>query len=301
MSNRPVAKQNLSSPKAAKAAKAAKTSTPAAGGRVAGSSRHGAGPWIVGVVLVGVVIALLVALLSGGDGGSGPAASNSSTVLSKIKALPASAYDTVGIGSAGNAPTKIDGQASTVGGKPQIVYLGAEYCPYCAAERWSMVMALSRFGTFSKISLTHSSSTDTFPNTQTFSFHGAEYSSDVISFSGTETQSNTLVNGRYSTLDTPSAEIENLASQYSAGSIPFVYFGGKYVLSGATYDPGVLQGKTAEQIATEMADPSSAIAKGAMGSANVLTAAICAATDQKPTTVCESPGVRTGAKTLGAG
>ncbi len=31
--------------------------------------------------------------------------------------------------------------ALTSGGKPQIVYMGAEYCPYCAAERWAMVVA----------------------------------------------------------------------------------------------------------------------------------------------------------------
>ena len=27
-------------------------------------------------------------------------------------------------------------------GKPEIVFVGAEYCPYCAAERWPIVMAL---------------------------------------------------------------------------------------------------------------------------------------------------------------
>ena len=32
-------------------------------------------------------------------------------------------------------------------GSPELFYYGAEYCPYCAAERWSVVIALSRFGT----------------------------------------------------------------------------------------------------------------------------------------------------------
>ncbi len=39
--------------------------------------------------------------------------------------------------------------------------MGAEYCPFCAAQRWAMVNAFSRFGTFTGLTTTHSSSTDT--------------------------------------------------------------------------------------------------------------------------------------------
>ena len=48
-----------------------------------------------------------------------------------------------------SAPTTITGAPLTSGGKPEMLYIGAEYCPYCAAERWAMIVALSRFGTFS--------------------------------------------------------------------------------------------------------------------------------------------------------
>ena len=41
--------------------------------------------------------------------------------------------------------------------------MGAEYCPYCAAERWSMIVALGRFGTFSGLQTMRSSSTDSRP------------------------------------------------------------------------------------------------------------------------------------------
>jgi hypothetical protein len=164
-----------------------------------------------------------------------------------------------------------------------------------------MVLALSRFGTFTALPLTHSSTQDVFPDTQTFSFHGASYHSDVIAFSGTETQSNRLEGGNYAALDTPPAEIEALVSAHSSGSIPFVDFGGRYVLSGATYDPGVLQGKTAAQIATALADPASEIARGAVGSANVLTAAICATTDGRPGKVCRSSTITSISKRLVSG
>jgi hypothetical protein len=78
----------------------------------------------------------------------------------------------------------------TANGKPLVVYVGAEYCPYCAAERWAAVIALSRFGTFSGLGQTHSSSTDVYPNTATLSFHGASYTSQYLQFQGVETQSN---------------------------------------------------------------------------------------------------------------
>src|SRR5205823_15010475 len=43
-------------------------------------------------------------------------------------------------------------------GKPEVLYIGAEYCPFCAAERWSLVYALARFGTFKGLLLSTSSS-----------------------------------------------------------------------------------------------------------------------------------------------
>ena len=60
--------------------------------------------------------------------------------------------------------------------------MGAEYCPYCAAERWALVMALSKFGTFTDLQGTTSSATDTNPSTPTFSFYGSTYTSKYLSF-----------------------------------------------------------------------------------------------------------------------
>jgi thiol-disulfide isomerase/thioredoxin len=80
-----------------------------------------------------------------------------------------------------NPPKRISGQAVlNDNGKPLIVYIGAEYCPYCAAERWAAVIALSRFGTFTGLGQTHSSSSDVYPDTATLSFHGAVYASQYL-------------------------------------------------------------------------------------------------------------------------
>ena len=53
-----------------------------------------------------------------------------------------------------------------------MLYYGAEYCPYCAAERWAIAAALSRFGTWSNLKITASSHTDVYAETHTFSYYG---------------------------------------------------------------------------------------------------------------------------------
>ena len=155
-------------------------------------------------------------------------------VVHAVTTVPASTFNTVGYQHGVTAPAKIAGTPIRQGGKPLVVYVGAEYCPYCAAERWAVVAALSRFGTFHDLGQTHSSSIDVYPNTATFSFHGASYSSPYVAFQGRETQSNVPQNGGYAPLDTLTPEQEALIGKYdappyvsaaNAGSIPFIDFG----------------------------------------------------------------------------
>jgi hypothetical protein len=120
-------------------------------------------------------------------------------------------------GQVSTPPTTTTGKTVlTDAGKPLIVYLGAEYCPYCAAERWAMVAALSRFGTFTNLGQTHSSSTDVFPDTPTLSCHGASYTSQYLAFQGVEMQSNQPQGNGYAPLDTPTAAQQQLLKTYDA-------------------------------------------------------------------------------------
>src|SRR5689334_1201167 len=70
---------------------------------------------------------------------SGPPASSAETsarVVSEITGLPTSELDQAGLGSATNSLQPVPGQALTgPGGKPELLFVGAEYCPYCAAQR----------------------------------------------------------------------------------------------------------------------------------------------------------------------
>src|SRR5699024_4593292 len=71
---------------------------------------------------------------------------------------------------------------------PTVLYMGADYCPYCAAIRWPLVVALMRFGDFSGVKYMRSSHDDVYADTVTFSFHGAEYASDHVKFASVEFQ-----------------------------------------------------------------------------------------------------------------
>jgi hypothetical protein len=69
-------------------------------------------------------------------------------------------------------------------------------------------------------------------------------------------------------------------------------FGGKWMISGASYNYQVLQGQSWSQIAAALHDPSSTIAQGADGTANYFTAAICNLTNNQPSSVCSSTAVK---------
>jgi thiol-disulfide isomerase/thioredoxin len=196
----------------------------------------------------------------------------------------------------------VSGAPLTSGGKPEVLYIGAEYCPYCAAERWAMVVALSRFGTFSGLATTHSAAKDGAgnaepnPNTPTWTFVNTKYSSSDVSFTGVEMETN-VPNGSngYTTLQTPTSAEEALINKWDtapyipstdAGSIPFVDIGNKYMISGASYNGQILGGKTYPEIAAAMKDPSSSIAQGVDGTANYITAALCKVTNNQSTSAC---------------
>jgi thiol-disulfide isomerase/thioredoxin len=216
-------------------------------------------------------------------------------VVAAIANLPASEFDAVGKGSANNLIKAVSGTLLTgPNGRPEVFYFGAEYCPYCAAERWPIVVALSRFGTFSGLKTTSSSSSDIYSNTPTFTFHGATYTSQYIDFASVET-----TDREQKPLESPTAAQQALVSQYdTSGSIPFVDFANKYVVSGAMYLPDVLSGMSWQAVADSLAQPDSAQAKAILGSANLITAAVCRMTADQPATVCSS-AIQAIEKTIG--
>jgi thiol-disulfide isomerase/thioredoxin len=220
------------------------------------------------------------------------------SVVKNVSSVPASTFNTIGAVSGIGGLTNIGGKPLTEGGKPVVLYIGAEYCPFCAAERWPLVTALSRFGTFTDLGATHSATNDVYPNTPTFSFHRAQYSSKYIALQSVELYGNRPVNGKYKPLEKPTAQQDALIRKYDPkGTIPFIYFG-TYLQTDASYNPQILAGMTMPQVGQAVGDINTDQSVAILGSANQLTAAICAETGGQPASVCSTPGVTAAAKHL---
>jgi hypothetical protein len=245
----------------------------------------------------GITIALLVvlgiiigAVVHSNGSKSKQAGASSGTLPAGVQAnltVPASVLAQVGIGSSSTKGlTAGSGPLLTAGGKPEMLYIGAEWCPYCAAERWAMAVALSRFGTFSPLSGIHSSATDIFPNTATLTFFNTTYTSKYLVFAPVENQD---VN--HNLLQKPTAAQQAIWNKFDpSNGYPFIDFGNQ-LIAGTTYTPQVLQGLTWSQIAADLHNPSSPVAQGADGSANLFTAAICRITGNQPGSVCNAAPV----------
>jgi uncharacterized protein DUF929 len=249
------------------------------------------GPLPIAAVVIGVV-ALVAIFIATARAPTAPAPSPgvSAAVVSQVTSIPPSVFDAVGAGTAATIVKAAPAGAVLKGssGKPLILYVGAEYCPYCASERWSFIVALSRFGSWSGLSLTRSSSTDVFPDTPTFTFRGAGYQSDLLELSAVETSDR---EGKPIASMTP-VQQSSLTRFDTSGSIPFISIADRYYSVGAGYSPDILSGKSWDEIAAALHDPSSPVAKAVIGHADRLTAAICAVTGQQPAQVCSSPAIK---------
>jgi len=253
-----------------------------------------------GSVLAVIVIVVAFIFIRALNKPSSTASENARTPLpasvsNAVSSVPASALNTVGTGSVPQYVqqpfTPGSGPLLTSNGKPEMLYIGAEYCPYCAAMRWSMAVALSRFGTLSTPwHGIHSSSSDVFPSTATLTFYKSGYNSKYLTF--TPVENATVTKGP---LQNPTAAQNAIWAKYEPNpanrGYPFIDIGNKFLIEGHIYDPGVLKGLTWSQIATAMQNPSSPVAQGVLGAANYITAAICRTTNNQPASVCTSPAV----------
>jgi hypothetical protein len=272
----------------------------------------------VGLVIV-VIVVIVVIKATGGNSNANaaytPVTPAPASIVTDVTSIPASVYDAVGTGipsrAQPNPPIVLSNQPPlTLGGKtPAMFYYGAEYCPYCAAERWSMTAALSRFGTWSNLDVTASSHTDFAPATPTFSYRSATFTSQYLTFFPDEQYTTTPNSSGFTTLQNPTKEEQAVLNKYSsptfipgatAGQVgfPFVDIGNVALISGATYSPLMLAGLSHNDIASHLSDPTNAVTQSIVGTANYITAAICASTKQQPTAVCTSSGVRAAATAL---
>ena len=246
-------------------------------------------------MLILIATLVLVKVVSGSGSASSTRTPVSPAALSRLSNVPiatlvgaAQAAQPGTVSAPYNLPATVP--ALTSGGKPEILYVGAEYCPYCAAERWALVTALSKFGTFTNLSSTSSSSTDTNPDTPTFSFVGSTYSSPYVTFTAVETQDRAG-----NALQTPTSAEANILQTYDAppyvgtqGAIPFVDLGGRFLVSGTEYDGSHLSGMSFDTALADVISGANPTSQAALAAAAHLVGVICSLTGNQPSSACSA-------------
>lgn len=183
---------------------------------------------------------------------------------------------------------KISSRPLLDGGRPVVFFMGGQFCPFCAADRWSFVKATSRFGTWTGLRSLHSKEgTDGFASLPTYDLTQAAFQSDLLSIRVREVAD---VNGN--PLQSLQPDEQQLVNQYDpGGAIPFTVVGGsmgEYKVDLA-YSPGLIQGISFDSLRAAVdGDAKTPAAEAINGSADALTALICKLTGGGPDSVCST-------------
>lgn len=249
---------------------------------------------IYGVVAVLLIAAVAVVLYlnSGKPGGAsisldGQIVSPTFLITLQRTANNMSLANKVGAGSSTNLAVSPNSTVPLIiNGKPAVVYIGANYCPFCAITRWGLIIALMRFGNFSNLEYMTSSSTDVYANTPTFTFSNSSYSSQYVTFDKYEEDAGgNLTQIERTIIKNQQFNNPNVIGE-SKQSIPLVDFGNFSIQVGADASPGDIQLYNWSYIVNQLPNPNSSITQAVMGNANIFTAQICKMTNNVPTNVC---------------
>jgi hypothetical protein len=241
-----------------------------------------------GTALVVILVGVLAAVgLSSGGAAAAPRTPVPPATAQALTSVPVGSL--VGASSQVSAlppATRLTGAALTAGQKPQVLYIGAEFCPACAAQRWAMVVALSQFGTFKNLQQTRSAVQD--GDIPTLSFYGSTYSSPYLTFTPVETTTNQPQGNYYRPLEAPTAAQQALWSSASGGSLtfPFLDMGGQYLLNTSQVPPAMLQGHSFDQIASSVGNNHTAIGASIDAAAASMVKYLCDLTGNKPAATC---------------
>ena len=259
---------------------------------------------VLAIILVGALVVIRNANQANTTSDVETIAPAPSSVMTPLTHVPTATATAVGVTAPGGpiTPPSATGNASLwqspaadgAGARPVVFFYGAEFAPYAAAERWPVIVALSRFGTFSQLGLMQSSSSVAFSDTPTFTFWHVHYSSVWVDFESVERYSTLNPTGiGFMTLETPTSRQAASVAVYdtSAQSFPLLDIANHYVQVGSSFSPSVLDGLSQSQIATDLAFPDNPVTQAILASANEITAAICNVTGERPVAVCAARGV----------
>jgi len=180
-------------------------------------------------------------------------------------------------------PSTISGPPLNKNGLPEVLYIGGEFCPFCAGLRWSLSIALSKFGNLSGLEYMLSGVND--GNLSTVTYSHVNFTSSYISFVAIEA----FDRQRNNYQPVPSQD-QQLWSQYDSSlGIPFLDIGNQYVLLSSPFSPTILTGLSWEQIYSQLDNVNNSVSKQIDAGAASIIAAICKVDGGKPANVCGQP------------
>ncbi|MEM3160356.1 MAG: DUF929 family protein [Nitrososphaera sp.] len=175
------------------------------------------------------------------------------------------------------------------GGKSLVYFMGAGFCPFCAAERWAIVKALERFGKWEGLVEDKSAGHDEkYLNVPTFSLARAKYSSSHVEFAGKETADRNFEPLQ----ELGDSDFEILDMYNPDQMIPFLLVDGQYMQVGAGFSPEMIQNMSHEQVRAELDKPDSAIGKAIRAEIDNITALVCKSIGGKGQ-ACGSESIKT--------
>lgn len=190
----------------------------------------------------------------------------------------------------------VSGPALTHGGKPEVLYVGTEFCPYCAIENWPLIVALSRFGQFTGLATSQSPEFEHIAPINSWTFYGTRYSSSYLSFTPVEQYSSVLLNPSanpdtresYRELQPLTPAQQAIMTKYDHGGFtPFLDFGNRAVQVGSGPIPTQLMtGKSWPQLAAALRQPQTALGAALLDEADSLTGELCRLTGARPASAC---------------
>ncbi|MGH2895990.1 MAG: DUF929 family protein, partial [Solirubrobacteraceae bacterium] len=220
--------------------------------------------------------------------GSTPAPARIAQLVTNV---PASTLNQVGAGDLSRAAAldvfKLHAGQLRSHGKPELLTMNLAWCPHCAANSWSLAVALSRFGVLTGLRVIDSgthyctlvsnpcaltpTTSPCYPHTQGLSFLHARYRSSHLSFAAIVLED---VAGH--NLQRPTRKQNSVLNSFDRqGQTPAVDIGGAFGFVNSGFSPGALAHRSWSQIAGSLAHAHNPIARRVDGAANLFTAAIC--------------------------
>ncbi len=237
-------------------------------------SSRGGRRWLIGLALVVGVSLFAWHVAVSHD--AGPTPSNANQVA------PGTAHHLGGFQQVAN-------QAVLVQGRLPVLFVSAQYCVFCAAERWALVDALERFGTLSQIGPSQSAIADGVnAPIPTYDFTRAQFASPLVDFQHVD-----VADQHGNLLQQLTTAQQTMLDRYDPrGGIPFLDIGDAYVQVSSGYAPSLLQGLSFAQVQQTLADPTSTVGQTIHQEGTRITALICKLAGSTPQAVCQDPAVQ---------